>query len=293
MIITIKNEKLQVQISSRGGEMQSVIRDGREYLWQADPQYWDEKAPNLFPYIARMTEGRYTLDGKSYPMPLHGFVHVTELIAEEQTEDRIVFRLDAGEETRKHYPYAFTYRVIYELDGDVLQITYQVENHDEKTMFFGIGGHPGFLVPMEDSLGFEDYYLEFAGRKEYDEPVRIGFSPECFVDGTTEPFPLEDGKKIPLRHSLFDNDAIVLTQVPKMVSLKSDRGTRRVTVSYPDMDYIGFWHATLTEAPYVCIEPWSSLPSRQGLVEELSSQPGLVSLKAGGVYRNSWSIEIQ
>ena len=50
------------------------------------------------------------------------------------------------------------------------------------------------------------------------------------------------------------------------------QGTRRVTVSYPDMDYIGFWHATLTEAPYVCIEPWSSLPSRQDIVEDLSSR---------------------
>lgn len=272
--------------------MQSVIRDGREYLWQADPQYWDEKAPNLFPYIARMTEGKYVLDGKSYPMPLHGFVHVTELSMEEQAADRIVFRLDADEETGKCYPFAFTYRVIYELDGDVLHITYQVENHDEKTMYFGIGGHPGFLVPMEDSLGFEDYYLEFEGTKDYDEPVRIGFSPDCFVDGGVTPFPLTDGSKIPLKHSLFDNDAIVLTHTPKTVSLKSDRGTRRVTVSYPDMDYIGFWHATLTEAPYVCIEPWSSLPSRQGIVEDLSTQPGLKSLKAGGVYRNSWSIEI-
>lgn len=292
MNYTIENDRLKIQISSRGGEMQSVIRDGREYLWQADPQYWDEKAPNLFPYIARMTEGKYVLDGKSYPMPLHGFVHVTELSMEEQMADRIVFRLDSDEETGKCYPFAFTYRVIYELDGDVLHITYQVENHDEKTMYFGIGGHPGFLVPMEDSLGFEDYYLEFEGTKDYDEPVRIGFSPDCFVDGGMTPFPLTNGSKIPLKHSLFDNDAIVLTHTPKTVSLKSDRGTRRVTVSYPDMDYIGFWHATLTEAPYVCIEPWSSLPSRQDIVEDLSTQPGLKSLKAGGVYRNSWSIEI-
>ena len=77
-----------------------------------------------------------------------------------------------------------------------------------------------------------------------------------------------------------------------LIPITFSRGTRRVTVSYPDMDYIGFWHATLTEAPYVCIEPWSSLPSRQDIVEDLSTQPGLKSLKAGGVYRNSWSIEI-
>ena len=68
MNYTIANDRLTVQISSRGGELQSIIRDGREYLWQADPAFWDEKAPNLFPYIARMTEGKYTLDGGWMPM---------------------------------------------------------------------------------------------------------------------------------------------------------------------------------------------------------------------------------
>ena len=60
-----------------------------------------------------------------------------------------------------------------------------------------------------------------------------------------------------------------------------------------DMDYVGFWHATRSEAPYVCIEPWSSLPSRQDIVEDLSTQPGLKSVQSGGVYRNSWSVEIR
>ena len=174
----------------------------------------------------------------------------------------------------------------------MLNTTYQVENHDGKTMYFGIGGHPGFLVPMEDGLNFEDYYLEFGGQKEYDTPVKIGISPTCFVDGKDTPYPLTDGNKIPLKHSLFDDDAIVLTHMPKTVSIKSDKGERRVTVSYPDMDYVGFWHATRSEAPYVCIEPWSSLPSRQDIVEDLSTQPGLKSVQSGGVYRNSWSVEI-
>ena len=28
-------------------------------------------------------------------------------------------------------------------------------------MYFGIGGHPAFNVPLESSLTFEDYYLSF------------------------------------------------------------------------------------------------------------------------------------
>ena len=81
MNYTIENDRLKIQISSRGGEMQSVIRDGREYLWQADPQYWDEKAPNLFP-IYRPNDGRKICAGRqklshasSWLCPCDGAVH--------------------------------------------------------------------------------------------------------------------------------------------------------------------------------------------------------------------------
>ena len=39
MNYTIANDRLTVQISSRGGELQSIIRDGREYLWSGETRY--------------------------------------------------------------------------------------------------------------------------------------------------------------------------------------------------------------------------------------------------------------
>ncbi len=315
----IENEILKVEISSRGGELQSIQKDGKEYLWQADPTYWNEKAPNLFPYIARLTQGKYTLNGQEYHLPIHGFLSSCEMIREEQSSDRIVFRLDADEKTLTCYPFDFTFRVIYELEDDELCVTYQVENHSEETMYFGIGGHPGFAVPVgggdrcssgeadgngccngaaDRSLDFSDFYLEFSqipGREAVGKegiPTRIAFSPTCFLTGKDTPYRLENGNRISLRHDLFDNDAIVLQGAPRCVTLKSDKSDRYVRISYPDMEYIGFWHAVQTDAPYVCVEPWSSLPSRQDVVEDLAAQPGLVSLPAGRKYRNQWSIEI-
>ena len=40
--------------------------------------------------------------------------------------------------------------------------------------------HPGFNIPMEEGLSFEDYELEFSRACE---PQRILFSQECFVEG--------------------------------------------------------------------------------------------------------------
>ena len=162
-------------------------------------------------------------------------------------------------------------------------------------MYFGIGGHPGFQAPLEDGLSFEDYFLEFEPEKEGEEvetPVRVGFSATCFLNGEDQPYPLQEGRRIPLHHDMFDDDAIVLTGTSGCVVLRSENGSRGVRVRFPQMPYIGFWHAVKKPAPYVCIEPWSSLPSRQDVVEELSEQPGLVHLEGKGVYRNTWSIQL-
>lgn len=293
MIYTIQNGHLKVEVSSRGAELQSIqTLDGCEYLWQGDPAYWQDRALNLFPYIARLTEGKYTLEGRTYEMPIHGFLNSAELEVETAEENRIVFVLRDSEETRRCYPYAFTYRLGYAVKDNRLEVTFLVENPNERTMYFGIGGHPGFFVPLEKGLAFEDYYLEFAG-ENLKTPTRVGFSETCFLNGADQAYPLTDGRRIPLAHSLFDEDAIVLTGMAKSVTLKTDRGTRSVTVTYPDMDYLGIWHMPHTDAPYVCIEPWSSLPSRQDVIEDLASQPGLVRLEAGRTYENRWWIEIR
>lgn len=290
MNYTIKNENLTVAISDRGAELQSIqTADGHEYLWQSDPVIWEDRAPNIFPYVARMTEGKYTLQGKEYKMDIHGFVKDLVLEVEAQQENEITFCLTSSEQTKEQYPFDFTYRMTYRLEQNRLLITTTVENKGEHSMYFGFGGHPGFNVPMEEGLTFEDYTLTFDQKAQ---PYRVGFNESCFITGQDEAYPLTDGDKIALRHDMFDEDAVVLKHMARKVCLGSEKGKRSVTVSYPDFPILGIWHRPKTEAAYVCIEPWSSLPSRAGIVEELSQQADLIHLAAGNTYSNSWSIEI-
>lgn len=290
MIYEINNEYLTVKAESRGGELQSVKdAQGTEYLWQGDPAYWPDRALNIFPYVARLTMGKYHLYGKEYHMNIHGFVCTSQLYPEEITEQKMVFRLQADDSTRKQYPFDFVYRIIYELKDNCLDVTYSVENHDGKIMYFGLGGHPGFQVPLEKNAVFEDYYLEFSKKCE---PLRIEFSEDCFVTDEKSQFQLEDGQKIHLNHNLFDKDAIVLEHMDHTITLKSNQCKKSVTVSSPDMPYLGIWHMPKTDAPYVCIEPWTSLPSRKDVVEDFSLQPDLIALKPGHTYLNSWKIVI-
>ena len=97
--------------------------------------------------------------------------------------------------------------------------------------------------------------------------------------------------RIPLRHEMFDDDAIVLKDMAREVTLEADGGCG-VRVSFPQMPYLGIWHMPHTDAPYVCIEPWCSLPSRQDEIAEFETQPDLLRSEAGETYRNTWTIEV-
>ena len=71
MNYTIENGILNVTVSSKGGEMQSIkTKDGTEYLWQGSQETWSDKAPNIFPYVGRLTNKTYTFQGKEYHMEI-------------------------------------------------------------------------------------------------------------------------------------------------------------------------------------------------------------------------------
>ena len=290
MTHTIQNAFLTVTVSERGAQLRS-IQDaaGTEYLWQGDPKYWGDRAPLLFPFIARLTNNSYKYLGKTYPMGIHGFAAASDFSVAEQGGDRIVLELKESPETLAQYPFAFALQVIYALEENTLQVTYRVENRDGKTMPFGIGGHPGFNVPLAEGERFEDYELEFSCSCQ---PDRVGFTPAVYLSGHDAAYPLREDRFIDLQHELFDEDAIILKNMAREVTLRSKVCGKGLTVSYPDMPYLGIWHWPKTDAPYVCIEPWSSLPSRQDVVEELSCKSDLVHLAPGKCYQTAWSISL-
>lgn len=290
MEYSIRNSALQLTLSDTGAELRSIQKDGREYLWNGDPRYWPERSPLLFPYVGRFTDGKYRLGGREYEMEIHGFARKYPYRVAEQKETSITFELQDCAETFQMYPYHFTLQVTYQLQESTVAITYRVSNASSDTMYFGIGGHPGFSVPLDEGLSFSDYYLEFSGASF---PERIGHTPACFLSGTDKPFPLEENRILQLSHSMFDEDAIVLRNMADTVTLKSEKGTRQITVSYPNMPYLGLWHAPKTKAPYLCIEPWTSLPSRQDIVEEFRYKSDLIRLAPGKRYVNRWSIAIR
>ena len=181
----IENEDLRVEVAPKGGQLQSILgTDDTQYLWQGDPAIWKDRSPVLFPFIGRLWNKTYEMDGKTYHMGIHGFFRDVTLTPEVQEKDRITLAMTDNQETYAQYPRHFKASITYALAGSSLEITFRVENRDEKAMHFSYGGHPGFNVPLRPGKRFEDYYLEFS---QAATPLRIGLSDQAWSRSPTPP----------------------------------------------------------------------------------------------------------
>ena len=312
MIYTLRNSEMEVQVSSKGGELVSMKdADQTEYIWSGDATYWKRHAPQLFPCIGRLTNNQYRMDGALHEMGQHGFLRdyeLTKVESEEQagaetvrdaagqagakaeTVTSLHLQLQSDTSTRQLYDRDWTVDIFYSLCGKTLSVRFQVRNCDTRTMRFGYGIHPGFNVPLNPALRFEDYWLDF---HEVSTPKQMELTEHYTISGGMHDYALAEGRYLPLQHSLFDHDAIILKDMPHTVTLGSQKDEKKVTVTFPDMPYLGIWHAPETDAPFVCIEPWSSLPSTDSVIDEFETKPDFITVEPEETYMNSWSISIE
>lgn len=290
MIYTIENEFISVSISSLGAELMSIKGNDTEYLWQGDSKYWAGRAPIMFPICGRLYEGKYVYCGKEYTMPNHGIARGSEFTLYEMGKNFISLDLYANEETKKMYPFDFLFRATFSLNENKLNVSYLVKNLDDNDLIFGVGAHPAFNVPLEKGLDFSDYVVEFPNKCD---AFRVDFSKTCFLTNNDKLYTQGGTKAINLRHDLFDDDAIFLYNIPKSAKLYSSKGKRAVTISYDKMKYLGLWHMPKTDAPYVCLEPWASIPADDGKVDNLLTKKEMVHLPSGFTYKSEYTITLE
>lgn len=291
MIYQLSNDILHFKVSSHGAEMQSLSRDGREFLWQGDKRYWADRALTLFPFLGRLYKETYTLSGVPYKMKIHGFALSSDfkLIAEEA--DRLVFELTETPDSLKAYPFPFSLKVSYELKADTLLVRYTVTNLGARPMPYAIGGHPGFFVPGAEGLSFDDYSVSFPEREAAE---RILFSQDdILVTGEERAAYLFDGDRIRLYHGIFDEDAIFLKGAGSTAILYAPKDPYQVEMHFSGMPVFGLWHVPRTDAPFVCMEPWTAIPGRQDVFEDLYKKEDMTILQPDETDEHLWSVSIR
>lgn len=285
----LENKHIRVEVDPFGAVLKSIQKQNKEYLWQADPSIWAYGDHNLFPIVGRLHEGKYTLSGKEYNLPIHGFCIDRMFELAEQTEDSITFSLTDSAETRNMFPFKFRLLITYRLEGETLTKACRVENLDEKIMYFGIGSHPGFCLPA-DEADFASWKLRF---KHPCKPTQVLVDMNTLMpNGKEQAFKMKDDQTIELSHDLFLDDALHLKDVCHEITLFSEKTDRSITVEYPDCPYLGLWQVPKDGADYICIEPWYNMPASSGERIDFSTKEDLISLQPGEAYENTLRITV-
>lgn len=269
MIIEIKNNFLNVKISTKGAEMKSIkTADGAERLHQPD-NFWEDQSLVLFPICGAPAEDRITVDGKDYPMPPHGFAPTAEFEISAQSEKSVTFVLKSNEETKKAYPYDFEFYVTYTLKDSSIDVCYRVENKTVGTMFFSFGSHEGYNCPE----GLGNYEIHFE-KLESQKPTiyETGLVPE---DNLSE----ADGHSVlVLTDSLFDDSVTVVYEAVESdyVVLKNKATGQETKVEYPGIENLFVW--TEPGSTFVCIEPWCGMADHGKTHDDISNKEGIHEL---------------
>lgn len=162
--ITLRNEDgtLEADIAPCHGGMVTQIRlEGTELLrlnretLETAPMAAGGM-PLLFPFPSRTREDRYTLEGASYRMPMHGLVKNAAFALETCCREEACLWMESSPAwTAQCYPFPFRLEVRYRLKGLSLETAVSVTNPTGRPMPHCLGWHPFFRAEDKGRMSLE------------------------------------------------------------------------------------------------------------------------------------------
>ena len=286
MEYTLKCGNIQIGINTRGAEQEHLFYNGKDYMRERD-EYWNRKAPVLFPIVGKLRDLKTFINGKLYSMNQHGFARDLEFELEETSDNKLTFINKYNDETLKKYPFKYQLVVSYEIEKNTLKVRYKVTNKGNDKMYFNIGGHPGFKLPMYEGEKFEDYSVEFEQTESWNAPT-VNMENGTLDFNNTIPY--RDINRIDLDYKYFEIDAIVIPNIKsKYVKLVNKDG-KGIKFSYYNMNTLAIW--TKPNAPFVCLEPWKGYADHSDSDYNFIKKDDIVSLKYNESFIAGYDIEI-
>lgn len=290
MLHSINNNFLKLTVNEIGMEIISLISlsNNLELIWEATPSIWASSAPVLFPIVGGLKDGEFYFEGNTYKMLKHGIVRGSskaKLI--ESSESHLMFEVVWDEESLKVYPFKFRFLVSFILVDHKLMVHHEVINQDSKALYFSLGAHPAFKVPLFENEVYSDYSLEF----EHTEIASTWLLDTQGTISNTQEMVLDDTSTLPLHEDLFNKDALIFKDLKsRKVTLQSKKSGRILSVIYPDFKYLGIW--AKPKASFVCIEPWLGVADSTNHSKKLEEKEGIIKLDISSHFEAEYEIEV-
>jgi galactose mutarotase-like enzyme len=287
--ITLENDILTAKVLSKGAELFSIVnkQTGLQYMWNADPAFWAKTSPILFPIVGTLGDDTFLYKNREYKLSRHGFARDTEFEVKRSGNMDAAFSITSTPESLMKYPFDFQLKVKYELEGNSLSVKYIVHNKGVETMYFSIGGHPAFKVPLMDGTNYEDYFLLF---NKVENTPRWPISSNGLIKPSPVNF-LNNSDKMQLTKGLFYEDAIVLKHLRSdCISVRSDVHEHGLDFHFEGFPFFGIWAAK--NANFVCLEPWCGIADSVNHDKELTTKEGIENLSPNEFWSRVWKVTL-
>ncbi len=291
--VTISNDELSVTLLKTGAELKSIkhLPTGIEYLWQRDPEFWAASSPNMFPVNVRFKDNRFTYKGKEYEMPRMGLAVISDFDTLDKTggkkkENKVTQILNSSPDTLKYYPFPFQLKITSQLKGLKVLQKYKVTNTGEETLYFALGGHPGFNTPIGNNRDRSDYQYVFSEALTVKRNQII----DSLIQETKVDF-LDDEDRLTLSDQRVPNGGMfLLDHDSRKIGIALKGRKPYVTVDLGDFPNTNLWSPP--DMPYAAIEPMVAHHDFQDTELAIEEKGYLIKLPAGASRTYLYSITI-
>lgn len=269
----------EATILSLGAEAVEWKVEGKNLLWTADPAIWARTSPVLFPIVGRARNGHISVDGRSYPMGIHGFAASSLFEVIDRSEDVVRLRLVDNEATRAAFPFPFRLDVGYRLAPGSLIVSFAVENPGAAPLPYALGLHPGFVWPFARGQR-DDYRIEFEHAERAEVPV---ITPQGLFSSKPRPVPMT-GRFLRLSEDLMSREALCfLGARSRWIRFVAPDGAA-IRMEMENFSHFALW--SRAGAPFLSMECWTGYGDPHDFQGDITGKPSMRLLASGAVERH-------
>lgn len=271
--IVLESGAARLEVAVLGAEARRWSVGGVELLWRGDAAIWGEISPILFPIVGWTRDGA-RVNGRRYPLELHGFARHKPFEVFARSADRVRLVLEDDRATRALYPFPFRLGVEYRLGPDRLTICLEVENPGDAPLPYACGLHPGFRWPVEGDVR-DGAIVRFAEPETGEVAV---IAPGGLFSKALRKLPFS-GRELPLSEALFASDALCFLDPSSRALQFIMAGGATIEMDFSGFDHCALW--TRPHAPFLSLEAWTGYGDPEGFAGDLYEKPSMKILAPG------------
>lgn len=283
--------KLEIVTSPIGAELTSIKYNSEERLHQGESVldkegkvFWKRHAPVLFPIVGSLKNNTTYIDGKKYQMSQHGFARDMVFDIVNISEREHTYVLKYNEDTLKMYPYKFELYISYIIEDNKLTIIYKVKNLDIRPIYFGIGGHPAFIIDLKNNK----YKVEFENAENNIKFSQLDAGLISYKNNYINNSLMSNNRCIEIRKDTFSHDAIIMSGLSSRKLRLYENNIEKLEFEFGQFKYLSLWSKKY--APFLCIEPWQTTADYTDSNQDFTLKKDNIKLEVNGEYKCSYSI---